>query len=166
MPVTFRRAEASDAAAIAAQRIAYWLEQTSECPMEPNVLGRLTERVAADLEEGRAVAWIAEDAGRLLAVVWIVLVRKLPWPGDWDARWAYVTNVWTAPDARGAGLGGRLLEAVKAWAMTEHLEFLLLWPSVRSVAWYKRHGFREASDALIWDGRPQWADGQSSDDLA
>ncbi len=55
-------------------------------------------------------------------------------------------SLWVAPEARGRGLAGELIEAVAAWASAQGGRSLVL--EVRehnapAVALYRRHGFRE-----------------------
>jgi GNAT superfamily N-acetyltransferase len=62
-------------------------------------------------------------------------------------RHAYVSNVFVQPSFRG-GLGTRLLEAALAWARSNGVDRVLLWPSARSVTLYERHGFVHAGDVM------------------
>jgi GNAT superfamily N-acetyltransferase len=52
-----------------------------------------------------------------------------------------VTNFYVVPEHRGAGIGGRLLDATTAWAGRRRLDALVVWPSDASVADYERVGF-------------------------
>ncbi|MEO7399084.1 MAG: GNAT family N-acetyltransferase, partial [Ilumatobacteraceae bacterium] len=53
----------------------------------------------------------------------------------------YMTNVYTAPDCRGQGIGSELLAQVTSWAHDNDLEMIIVWPSDRSVPFYARKGF-------------------------
>lgn len=90
--------------------------------------------------------WIAERAGRLVGCVAIVaesdLVAQL--------RWFLV-----APEARGAGLGRRLLEEAVAFARTAGYERMILWTvsALETAArLYREAGFErvEAIPARRW----------------
>jgi GNAT superfamily N-acetyltransferase len=94
--------------------------------------------------------WVAEREGRLVSQIWVQVIHKVPRPGRFEGhnRYGYVTNVYTEPDLRGQGIGGRLLERVVQWAREQRLEFLVVWPSEESVRFYERGGFHASPDAL------------------
>lgn len=71
----------------------------------------------------------------------------MPRPRDRVGPWGYVTGVFTRPEARNAGVGRRLLDHVIAWAKARPLHLLLLWPSERSVPFYRRAGFVGSPEA-------------------
>ena len=151
MSVGFRLATAADSCQIAEQRRAFFLEQIGNVgSLEPDFVLQFARFVEDELRSERSAIWLAEEDRQLMAIAWVKIMSKVPWPGEWHARWAYVTNVYTVPERRGAGVGRELMDRVKAWAVDQHLEFLLLWPSDESVEWYHRLGFVDASEALIW----------------
>jgi GNAT superfamily N-acetyltransferase len=59
-----------------------------------------------------------------------------------------MTNVYAEPEVRGRGIGSQLLTRVVEWASEIGLEFLVVWPSEESIAFYDRAGFRRSPDAL------------------
>ena len=97
------------------------------------------------------VHWVAEMSGQVVAVLSVVLVHKIASPDDMNALWGYLTNVYALPDARNSGIGSQLLAEATAWAKNEGLEMLVVWPSDRSYAFYKRAGFRRNRDPLVLD---------------
>jgi GNAT superfamily N-acetyltransferase len=100
---------------------------------------------------GQWVAWVAESNGQIIGNVYLQLVPKIPRAGRFGYHWGYVSNVYMIPERRGAGIGAALMAEVQAWALREQLEFLVLWPSERSVPFYERAGFALDQDALIWE---------------
>jgi N-acetylglutamate synthase-like GNAT family acetyltransferase len=98
-------------------------------------------------------AWVAEDDGRLVGCVWLQLIEKIPHPrrGRWERPLAYVTNVYVEPALRDAGLGGRLLDAAIAFAREHEAGEAVVWPTPRSVSFYRRAGFGDASTPLGMD---------------
>lgn len=102
------------------------------------------------LASGNWAAWVAEESGRLVATLWVQVIHKVPRPGRFAGhnRYGYVTNVYTEPEFRGRGIGSQLLARTIAWAGSEELEFLVLWPSEESVSFYERAGFGRSPDAL------------------
>jgi GNAT superfamily N-acetyltransferase len=115
----------------------------------------LIERISADSWE----VWVAEVAGRIVSHVYVALIDEVPRPVREHRRIAYMTNVYTRPSHRGSGIGGRLVQRAQEEARRVDVELVLVWPSDESLAFYKRHGFEEASlnEPLIWqsDETPQ-----------
>jgi GNAT superfamily N-acetyltransferase len=94
------------------------------------------------------VVWVAESEQRLIANIYVQIIHKVPRPGRFGNRYGYMTNVYAEPEVRGQGIGSRLLKNVIEWARGQRLEFLIVWPSEESVAYYERAGFRQSPDAL------------------
>lgn len=150
-PIIIRQAQVQDAVAIAEQRRDYYAEETdNDVPVADDFVGRMAIFVRKAIEGRDATIWVAEHNGSLISIVWVKHIRKVPWPDSWEARWAYVTDVYTQPPYRGRGIGARLMERVQQWAEDEGLEFLILWPSASSVQWYSRLGFAPDPEALMW----------------
>lgn len=93
--------------------------------------------------------WVVERAGRVVGAASAATVDRVPAPGEEAARWAYLTNVYVRPEARGAGGGAALLAAVEAWARGAGMELVVVWPSERSYPLYERAGFVSARDPLV-----------------
>ncbi len=98
-------------------------------------------------------AWVAEDEGRLVGCAWIQLVEKVPHPsrGRWERPIAYVTNVYVEPALRDEGLGARLLDAAMAHAREHEAAEAVVWPTPRSVTFYRRAGFGSETAPLGMD---------------
>ena len=98
-------------------------------------------------------AWVAEDEGRLVGCAWLQLVEKIPHPsrGRWERPIAYVTNVYVEPALRDEGHGARLLEAAMAHAREHEAAEAVVWPTPRSVSFYRRAGFGPEAAPLGMD---------------
>ena len=98
-------------------------------------------------------AWVAHADGRLVGCVWLQLVEKVPHPsrGRWERPLAYVTNVYVEPDLRDAGVGARLLDAAMTFAREQRMSEAVVWPTPRSVSFYRRAGFGTGSAPLGMD---------------
>ncbi|MEJ2667710.1 MAG: GNAT family N-acetyltransferase [Deinococcales bacterium] len=109
---------------------------------------------------GMLAAWVAERGGRVVGHVTL----RVSLPGHGVAIWsqaaglpqerlACVSRLFTAPDVRGAGLGGSLLEAACARARAEgrHPVLDVMDDSLAAIALYERRGWRQAG-SVAWKG--------------
>jgi hypothetical protein len=71
------------------------------------------------------IDWTAADGKKVVAVMSIALVRKLPTADNLTDRCGCISNSYVLPEVRNAGVGNRLLMAIKGWTSAEHSE--LLW---------------------------------------
>jgi ribosomal protein S18 acetylase RimI-like enzyme len=61
----------------------------------------------------------------------------------------HLLGMWVAPEARGRGVGVRLIEEVAGWAVGVGLTHLILWvtdPNLAARALYERSGFRATGE--------------------
>lgn len=94
------------------------------------------------------VIWIAESNQDIIAHICVQIIKKIPKPRELRGTWGYVTNVYTKPMYRNQGIGGTLMDYVQTWAKEQNLELLLLWPSEKSIDFYKRKGFEVNADIM------------------
>jgi len=106
--------------------------------------------VKAGIESGDWVVWVAEVDSAIVSHVFVRAIEKIPRPTVEHGAIGYVTNVYTRPEFRGRGIGGRVLDAVTTWALESDVELLMVWPSEASVAHYERHGFGDRGEPLVW----------------
>jgi GNAT superfamily N-acetyltransferase len=106
--------------------------------------------VTNGIESGRWVVWVAEADGAIVAHAFVGTIEKIPRPIVGHGAIGYVTNVYTRREFRGGGIGGRVLDAVAAWALEAGIELLIVWPSEASVSYYERHGFADRGEPLVW----------------
>lgn len=97
--------------------------------------------VVSAIREGRWRVWVAETGTRVIGNLYLVIIPKVPRPGDFETQFAYMTNVYVMQEYRNCGIGGLMIEAAKAWTLSVATEFVIVWPSTESVAFYGRHGF-------------------------
>lgn len=104
-------------------------------------VGEFREFFANGLAEGRWTVVVAEVDSGLVANAWLEVVDVVPWPDRSSKKWGYVTNVYTEPGFRGAGIGSKILGVVVQGAQLLKCELLIVWPSEESVGFYQRAGF-------------------------
>jgi len=103
----------------------------------------------AEWKSNEVTHWVAADGARIVAVMSVVFVRKLPRPGNLHGRWGYIANSYALPEMRNAGVGSQLLATIKRWAIGESLELLVVWPSEKAYPFYERAGFRRHPDPVV-----------------
>lgn len=100
------------------------------------------------LKEAAWHCWVVETDEHLAGAVWLQLVEKIPNPRSEPEHHAYITNFYVEEQARGQGIGTRLLREVIEWCRTRDVHAVILWPTDRSRTLYERHGFAVRDDLL------------------
>ena len=86
----------------------------------------------------------------IVSHVFVGTIEKIPREIVEHRAIEYLTNVYTRPEFRGRGIGGRVLDAVTTWALETDVELLVVWPSEASLSHYERHGFADRGEPLVW----------------
>jgi ribosomal protein S18 acetylase RimI-like enzyme len=143
--VEIRRARAGDADELARLRWDFRVEQGTPVSRTFEAFAGEFRSFATDVlaDEAAWRAWVAEDAGRSVGCVWLQFVEKIPHPSRdrWERPIAYVTNVYVEPSLRDEGLNARLLAAAVSYAREREAAEAIVWPTPRSVSFYRRAGF-------------------------
>ncbi len=151
--IAFRLADPRDALQLADLRWRLKTDDSSDFSMSErndfiSAFVALTES-ALGRRDDRFFHWVADLDGRVIAVMSVRKVLKVPSPERLDGCWGYLTNCYTLPGYRNRGIGTNLLGAIKEWAKQQELELLVVWPSDRSFAFYERNGFHRDPDPLV-----------------
>lgn len=144
--MVIREADAADVAELARLRWDSRADEQSRSPREEFLReceAWLRDRLASD----RWVMAVAASGPRLRGCLFLQCVEKVPVPGSTKRAWGYVTHAFVDPEARGRGIGERLLELLIRAARDRRLEFLIVWPSRAAVDFYRRAGFLPVSRA-------------------
>jgi len=110
------------------------------------------EYLRRKLPTGEFLAWVAEDAGEIVATSGLVFFERPPNGTSPTGLEAYVMNMYTRPEWRGRGLAAALLDA--ALARVKQTAARRVWLHATDVGRpvYERAGF-VASDSemeLVW----------------
>lgn len=92
--------------------------------------------------------WIAEENALVVAHTYIQLIDKVPRPGRVTKPFGYVTNVYTKPEYRNKRIGSQMQKFINQWAKDAQLEFLIVWPSEKSIQFYERNGYQKSLTAF------------------
>jgi len=93
--------------------------------------------------------WVAMETERAIGMVNLLVVRRMPRPGQADRAWGYLANLFVIPERRRERVASRLVAAVFAQADADGLVHVLLHPSEDSVPFWRNQGFRGAGDFLV-----------------
>jgi GNAT superfamily N-acetyltransferase len=99
-------------------------------------------------EASRRLTWLAQDEGRAVGMMNLVVFERMPRPGPDPGRWGYLANAYVRPDYRNQGIGARLVDAILTYADDRGFARVVLSPSQRAIPFYRRAGFGPA-DALL-----------------
>src|SRR6185436_16139069 len=116
--VTFRLATLNDAAQVADLRWCLKVDDaTNFDPAErEHFIAAFSNSFWKILHQEPFFHWVADIGGRLIAVMSVIKVRKVPSPQQSESCWGYLTNCYTLPEYRSHGVGGSLLAKIKEWA--------------------------------------------------
>ena len=103
------------------------------------------------ISSGRWHIWVAELDGRIVSHAFVALIDKVPRAVHENSKIAYLTNVYTRPDHRGRGMGAQLIKRAQQAAREARVELMIVWPGDESVEFYRREGFVDPNEPLIWE---------------
>ncbi len=99
------------------------------------------------LEKNEFVAWVGEtDEGVIIACSAISFYELPPKPWNLDGKYAYVSSMFTEPDYRGKGLGGKLLQAALDYAREMDITVATLHATESGELLYRFFGFQKTSE--------------------
>ncbi len=139
--VDVRLARFEDGPELARLRWQYAAEGHSSLMPLPEFQVEFLNFLAPALEGGRWGIWVAEIDDRLVGTLSVQLIDRAPRPIP-THRWkGYITGAYVEPPFRNDGIGRALLDAAVAWARERGAGSCIVWPSRRSLPFYRRAGF-------------------------
>lgn len=140
-----RTAEPRDAFAVAALHLQAEREWGQDIPS-----GFLDQLADAWLRDRARITWLAEDARHNpLGAIHGTVVRTLPSPRRPTTAWMHVGFLYVTREARGAGLGERLLRTVVEWCEAQGVDRIRLNAVDEARTLYERLGFGPPGDGLM-----------------
>jgi GNAT superfamily N-acetyltransferase len=104
------------------------------------------------LVEGAAAGWIAERRGRTVGGVSMTILSTQPQYRSPNGRVASVYGLFVDPEARGAGVATKLVEAAIEHAKNSGIDLVTLHAADRARPIYERLGFVASSEMRLFLG--------------
>lgn len=138
--VSIRPARPDELAAVAELRWR-WAREVDRAPVvtRPEFVRQFVTWAQRNRDTHHCTVLVRDDTP--IGMAWLAIGRRVPNPGALDRMSGDVQCVYVAPEERGAGLGGLLIEAVLARARELGVERVTVHSSERAVSTYHRHGF-------------------------
>jgi GNAT superfamily N-acetyltransferase len=146
MTTTAQLATEADLSVLARLRSA-WTAEVDPGADDAAFAGRFSSWMAE--ERGRRTFWIARDGGRPVGMVNLLVVERMPQPRQPAGRWGYLGNLFVLPDHRRCGVATLLVAALLTDAAARGLERVIAHPNERSLPFWRRSSFGEASELLV-----------------
>lgn len=149
-----RRAVRADLPVILDLRLAFDREILGD-DLPPDRVGphrsQVADYLATHIDGDVYRVWVAEDAGRIVAMGGLVLVDRPPHPRSRRTGEGFIVNVYTLPRWRGSGVGRAVMDALVADARSAGLRRVFLRTSDDGRALYEGMGFRDPGNYLSLD---------------
>ena len=108
----FRKATLDDLDVLVGMRMAMREErEEAPCPIDPTEFETKTrEYFRTHVPDGRFIAWLAAEDGRVIATSGMCVYDVPPTYGNPKGRIAYLVNMYTLPEHRGRGIASKLVQ--------------------------------------------------------
>lgn len=115
---------------------------------ENEFAGLLRDFFTRTLENGSFVSFIAWDGETAAACSGLSLIELPPSYGDLPGKKGYITNMYTRVAYRKRGIAGKLLDALREYAVNAGCSKLELNASSAGYGVYKKYGFYDVTNEM------------------
>jgi GNAT superfamily N-acetyltransferase len=129
-----------------------WTSELGVDPADPSFPDRFDKWLAQVQADRRF--WIAEAGDAPVGMVNLLLFERMPRPGVESSRWGYLANMYVVPEHRGTGVSQLLVRTALDEAAEVGCERIVLSPSAPSMSFWRRLGFDDANELLVYRPRP------------
>jgi GNAT superfamily N-acetyltransferase len=143
-----RLARPADADDLAKLRLALRAASGIRAEVDNEFLDRCRLWMAEHLQSKGWRCWVIERGPKLVGMLWLQLIEKIPNPSTESEFYAYITSFFVIESQRGKGLGSRLLSSAVTWCKETGVHSIILWPTEKSRPLYERFGFAVRLDLL------------------
>lgn len=145
---SLRLATVGDIDALVALRAAFLSEFFGADPQGIALLTALGDYFTLAVPEGRFIAYLAEEGGRIVGIGGMVYHIHPPSVINLGGKEAYLMNMYTLPDYRGRGIATRILAKLVAHAKEAGCGRVTLHSAQKARPIYTRAGFEAVTSEM------------------
>ena len=102
------------------------------------------------MRKNQFAAWVAETAeGAIIASAAVSFYETAPKPWNLESQYAFVSSMYTEPEYRRQGIGGRLLEEALDFSRSKGITHATLHASQSGKSLYESFGFKDTNEMLL-----------------
>ena len=92
-------------------------------------------------------AWVAENKeGKIIACAAVSFYELAPKPWNLESRYAFISSMYTEPEYRRQGIGGKLLKEALEYSRQKGITYATLHASKSGKSLYESHGFSDTNE--------------------
>ena len=102
------------------------------------------------MQDNQFAAWVAEITdGTIIATAAVSFYETAPKPWNLQSRYAFVSSMYTEPEYRRQGIGGRLLKKVIDYSRSQGITHATLHASKSGKSLYESFGFEDTNEIRL-----------------
>ena len=102
------------------------------------------------MQDKQFVAWVAETAdGEIIATAAVSFYETAPKPWNLESKYAFVSSMYTEPEYRRQGIGGRLLKEALDYSRSQGITHATLHASKSGKSLYESFGFEDTNEMRL-----------------
>jgi ribosomal protein S18 acetylase RimI-like enzyme len=102
------------------------------------------------MRENQFAAWVAETAeDGIIATAAVSIYETAPKPWNLESKYAFISSMYTEPDYRRRGIGGRLLKEALDFARSRGITHATLHASQSGKSLYESFGFEDTNEMRL-----------------
>ena len=142
MSITIRRADERDLDTVVGLRLRFLSAVRGDDHVpSPEFAAATRSFLEREASLGRAATWLAEQAGRAVGLLTLLIWPRPPLPDDDRTFDGYVINMFVEPPSQGQGIGRRLMDTCLEGATTLGVRTISLVPTEAGRPLYESNDF-------------------------
>lgn len=102
------------------------------------------------MRENQFAAWVAETAEvAIIATAAVSIYETAPKPWNLDSQYAFISSMYTEPEYRKQGIGGRLLKEALDYSRSQGITHATLHASKSGKSLYESFGFEDTNEMRL-----------------
>ncbi len=147
---SIRKANPNDLAAIVDYRIIMFRTFIKETYDWQAVKDFEIQYFQEKMQDKQFVAWVAETVdGEIIATAAVSFYETAPKPWNLESKYAFVSSMYTEPEYRRQGIGGRLLKEALDYSRSQGITHATLHASKSGKSLYESFGFEDTNEMRL-----------------